>query len=54
MEKLYKIQENDTVGWVDIGEPNCVKLTKDNCKIRLDELLAEGFNPNRLRAIIDE
>ena len=30
-----------------------VKLLKDQAKVRLEELIAEGYNPNRLRAIPD-
>jgi hypothetical protein len=28
-------------------------LTKEQCSIRIEELLAEGYNPNRLQAIPD-
>ena len=54
MEKLYKIQEQDTTGWVEIEELNCVKLTKDQASVRLSELMAKGFNPNHLRLLYDE
>ena len=54
MEKLYKIQEQDTTGWVEIEEPNSVKLTKDQASVRLSELMAKGFNPNHLRLLYDE
>jgi hypothetical protein len=53
MEKLYKIQEYSTTGWEDVSEPMCRKLTKEQCSIRIEELLAEGYNPNRLQAIPD-
>ena len=54
MEKLYKIEELDTMGWINVQEPNCTKLTKEQCKLRLEELLAEGFNPNRIRLQYDQ
>ena len=52
MEKLYKIQHNETVGWIDIEEPGCTKLTKEQCKIRLNQLFSEG--PNHIRLQHDE
>jgi len=54
MEKLYKIQHNETVGWGDIEEPQCTKLTKEQCKVRLEQLFAEGYNPNHIRIAYDE
>ena len=48
--RLYKIQEQVTSGWVDIDEPNTTKLPRDECKTRLLELMQEGYNPNYLRA----
>jgi uncharacterized membrane protein len=54
MEKLYKIQHNETVGWADIEEKHCTKLSKDQCKIRLEQLFAEGYNPNHIRVVYDE
>lgn len=54
MDKLYKIQELDTMGWIDVTEPNCTQLTKEQCQVRLEELFSEGFNPNRIRLQYDE
>ena len=53
MEKLYKIQHNETVGWEDIEEPRCTKLTKEQCSIRLEQLMSEGYNPKYLKAVPD-
>jgi len=50
MEKLYRIEELCTDGWAVIDE-KAVKLTKDQASKRLDEAIADGMNPNRLRAI---
>ena len=52
MEKLYRIEELGTTGWELIAD-DAVKLTRDRAKARLDRALAEGLNPNRLRAIPD-
>ena len=52
MEKLYRIEELQTGGW-ELVDDAAVKLTKDQASKRLDEAIAEGLNPNRLRAIPD-
>tara|TARA_Y100000004_G_scaffold165882_1_gene197110 strand:- start:3048 stop:3212 length:165 start_codon:yes stop_codon:yes gene_type:complete len=54
METLYRIMEYGTTGWVDSPEANTTKLTKDQCKIRLDELIAEGCNPKYLKVVFDD
>ena len=51
-ETLYRIEELSTSGW-NVVESWDVKLTKDQAKQRLEELIAEGYNPSRLRAIVD-
>jgi G:T-mismatch repair DNA endonuclease (very short patch repair protein) len=51
-ETLYRIEELTTSGW-NVVEVWDVKLTKDQASKRLEELIAEGYNPNRLRAILD-
>ena len=53
MEKLYRIEELCTSGWA-IQDDDTVKLTKDQAMNKLNDLLAEGYNPNRLRVVIDE
>jgi predicted RNase H-like HicB family nuclease len=52
MEKLYRIEELMTGGW-DILDGNSKGLTREQAKARLEEAIAEGLNPNRLRAIPD-
>ena len=52
MEKLYRIEELTTSGW-HVTETTDVKLTKERATERLNALIAEGYNPNRLRAIPD-
>tara|TARA_B100001996_G_scaffold268255_1_gene209675 strand:- start:142 stop:300 length:159 start_codon:yes stop_codon:yes gene_type:complete len=50
--KFYRIEELCTDGWSVLDEKS-IKLTKDQAKARLESALAEGLNPNRLRAIPD-
>jgi len=46
---LYRIEELQTDGWKTPFE-NCTNLTKDQAKIRYDDLVnMESLNPNRLR-----
>jgi hypothetical protein len=52
MTQLYRIEEQFTNGWELIDE-SARKLTKDECKAKLEEYLAKGHNPNYLRAIPD-
>ena len=52
MEKLYRIEELCTDGWALI-EKEDQGLTREQAKERLDAYLAEGYNPNRLRAVVD-
>ena len=50
-DKLYRIEELCTDGWSLLEDHGCTNLTKDQAKARLNDALAEGLNPNRLRAI---
>ncbi len=52
MEKLYRIEELTTEGWTLLAD-DAVKLTKDQCDVRLNEFMAAGVNPNRMRAVLD-
>ncbi len=49
-QNLYKILQNYTQGW----EVTDVKLTKEECKLRLQSFIADGVNPSYLKAIPDE
>ena len=51
--KLWKVIEEGTTGWELAEAEGCCKLTKEQAKVKLDELINEGRNPNRLRAIPD-
>ena len=49
---LYRIEEFNTTGW-EVVPGNSTKLNKDQAKALLEELIGEGTNPNRLRAVPD-
>jgi len=51
--KLWKVIEEGTTGWELAEAEGCCKLTKEQARVKLDELMNEGRNPNRLRAIPD-
>ena len=50
MEKLYRVEELCTTGW-ELVDEKYTGMTKDRTKEVLDELIAEGYNPNALRAV---
>ena len=52
MTQLYRIEELCTSGWVLI-EPHSRQLTREDCKAQLEVYIAEGKNPNTLRAVPD-
>ena len=49
-EKLYKLIEQSTTGWTELGG-RYVSLTKDQCDSYIKELIGAGTNPNDLRAV---
>ena len=52
MEPLYRIEEESTNGWHPPEETD-VHLTKERAMERINELISEGYNPNRLRVLIE-
>ena len=50
--KTYIIEEKFTTGWGLVSETS-FKLSKDEAKKILEELMSEGVNPDSLRAIPD-
>ena len=52
MEKLWRIEELTTEGWTLLDD-KAVQLTKDQCDVKLNEFMAAGVNPNRMRAVPD-
>ena len=52
--KLYRIEEFNTTGWEVIDPKYDLKLSKADAKVRLEAYMAEGYSPERLRAVFDE
>lgn len=52
MTQLYRIEELYTNDW-ELVDPSATKLTKEQCDARLESLIAQGVNPNYLRAVPD-
>ena len=53
MEKLYRVEELCTTGW-ELVDEKYTGMTKERTKEVLDELIAEGYNPNSLRALPEQ
>ena len=51
-EKLYRIEELNTSGW-ELFDVEYCQLTREQAKEMLNQLIADGYNPNRLRASVD-
>ena len=52
MSRKYRVEQKFTTGWGVVDE-RANKLSKDEAKKVLENLLAEGVNPDDLRAIPD-
>ena len=52
MSRKYRVDQKFTTGWCVVDE-KAIKLTKDEARKVLENLLAEGVNPDSLRAIPD-
>ena len=53
MENTYRIEEEVTTGWVKISEET-EHLVKDKAREIVQNLIdREGYNPNRLRIVVD-
>jgi hypothetical protein len=50
-QALYRIEEMTTSGWHVVDPSTDHHLTKDQAKQRIDELIADEYNPNRLRVV---
>jgi len=48
MEPLYRIEEFTTSGW-SLYDQNSDSLTKEDAGTLINQLLAEGYEPSRLR-----
>jgi hypothetical protein len=49
MENRYKLLQYATVGWEEIY----TNLTKEECSKAIENLLAEGINPQYLKVLQD-
>jgi hypothetical protein len=49
MEQLYKLLQYSTIGWEEVY----TKLTKEQCSRKIESLLAEGTNPQYIKAVPD-
>ena len=52
MSRKYRVEQYFTTGWSVVDE-KAIKLTKDEAKKVLQNLMNEGVNPDLLRAIPD-
>ena len=52
MSRKYRVEQKVTTGWGHVSETT-LKLSKDEAKKVLEELMAEGVNTDTLRDIRD-
>ena len=52
MSRKYRVEQKFTTGWGLVSETS-FKLSKDDAKKVLEGLMAEGINPDDIRAIPD-
>ena len=52
MSRKYRVEQYFTTGW-SIVDKEAIKLSKDEARKWLERMLAEGVNPDELRAIPD-
>lgn len=50
MEKLYRIEEETTSGWIDTN-PNSQPMTQDQTSEKWKNLVECGYNPNNIRIV---
>ena len=50
--RKYRVEQRFTTGWGVVDE-RAIKLTKDEARKVLENLLKEGVNPDEIRAIPD-
>ena len=49
-QKLYRVEQLSTVGW-ELVDEKAVKLTKDQAKIVLENVISDGVNPNETQCV---
>ena len=52
MSRKYRVEQHYTTGWC-VESEQAIKLSKDEARKWLEKMLAEGVNPDELRAIPD-
>ena len=52
MSRKYRVEQYFTTGWGVVDE-KAIKLTMDEARKVLENLLKEGVNPDEIRAIPD-
>ena len=52
MSRKYRVEQRFTTGWSPVDKDS-IKLSKDEARKWLERMLAEGVNPDELRAIPD-
>jgi len=52
-ETKYRIEEMFTDGW-SLAQPAAFNLTKEEASAMISDLIADGRNPNLLRAVVQE
>lgn len=52
-KNLYRIEEESTSGWTLI-DPTAVQLTKSQAVELFRNYMAEGYNPNHMRILLDQ
>ena len=52
MSRKYRVEQQYTDGW-KLFIKDAIKLSKDEARKWLEKMLAEGVNPDELRAIPD-
>ena len=52
MSRKYRVEQYFTTGWGVVDE-RAIKLSKDEAKKILENMMLEGVNPDELRAIPD-
>ena len=50
MEPQYRIHELTTAGWEDWNEKT-PSMTKDECQQLFENLIGDGYNPNRMKIV---
>lgn len=53
MEQLFRIEEETTTGW-NVVEPEYVGMTREKTREVLESLIADGYNPNLLRVVLEK